>query len=156
MQVHAFARWLTSGVTLEGLDSYGTMETLTESLDSDAWKGGTPLLGVFGTDDKLAYPTGTPMAATFVTADGQVDGQRQHITGTRPHIDTTNVTVEISSRERDGDTVTYDTAESMEFTGIVPAWSSGNYHRARVNVAAGVTWNRAKGLDTINENAGDA
>lgn len=154
MKVCALARWLTSGIDLDSLDSEGTLETLPHSLDSDVWKGGAPLMGIFSSDNKLSYMTGSAMAAEFVTADGKVDGRRQLIRFTRPDIDATDLTVEIASRERDGDTVSYDAAESLGETGLVPALSSGNYFRARIRVPAGESWTFAKGLETDNVDAG--
>lgn len=148
-------RWLTGGVTLEGLDAYGDLDSLAFSLDSPAWQGGVPLLGTFGLDYKLSHLNGTPMEACFVTADGQQPGRRSLITATRPHIDTTTVTVEIAARERDGDTVDYRDVETMSDTGSVPAWASGNYARARVVIPEGSTWTLAKGIQTTSQDMGD-
>ncbi len=155
LKVCAMSRWLSAGFDLDSLDSEGTMETLPHSLDSDAWKGGAPLLGIFSDDGKLSYPTGANMAATFVTADGQIKGRRQFVAFTRPHIDANNLSVAIAARERDGDSVVYDETESIdETTGMVPALSSGNYFRAKITVPAGEDWTFAKGLDTDHKDAG--
>lgn len=151
---YTLGRWLSQGVDLDSMDSFGTLETIDLSLDSSFWKGGAPLLSVFQDDNKIAYFSGSNMAATFVTADGRMDGRRQHVTATRPDIDSVATTVEIAARERDGDTVTYSDAESMEDTGEVPAWASGNYFRARVKVPAGETWTFAKGIETMNNDMG--
>ena len=90
----------------------------------------------------------------FVTADGNDPRNRHLITGTRPHIDSTAVTVEIAARERDGDTVSFNSAESLETTGVAPAWASGNYIRARIRVPAASTWTLAKGIETDSVPAG--
>jgi hypothetical protein len=151
---NTLTRWLSQGVDLDSMDSFGDLDSLELSLDAPFWKGGAPLLSVFQDDNKIAYFNGSNMAAEFVTADGQVDGRRQLITGTRPHIDCTGVTVEVAGRERDGDTISYAAAESMEDTGEVPAWVSGNYCRARITVAAGESWTYAKGIDTMSQDMG--
>jgi len=148
IDVVAMSKWLTQGVSLDSMDAYGTMDTLPFSLDSPFWKGGAPILSIVGTDSKLAYLSGPNMAATFITADGQVDGQRHLIQSVRPHIDATDLTVEIAARERDGDVIAYADPETMEDTGRVPCWVSGNYFRARVIVPSGSSWTFAKGLDT--------
>ena len=149
ISVTAMAQWLTQGVTLDTMDGFGTIETLPFSLDSPAWQGGAGLLGLFGTDSKLGYLSGSNRSAVFTTSDGQKPG-RQFIGSTRPAIDTSSVTVEIAMRERDADAVTFDTAEAMEDDGTVPAHISGNIARARITIAAGATWALAKGIETAN------
>ena len=146
--IQAVMSTLTTGVTLDDMDSYGTIDTLPFSLDSPVWRGGAALLGVFGADRRLSYFAGPNMAASIVTADGYV-GQRTLIKGTRPMIDTTAAQVAISGREADGNVVTYSNAEAMETTGIVPAHISGNLVRARLTVPAGATWEKVASLQTI-------
>ena len=143
----AMSQLLTPGVSLDALGAFGTIDTLPFSLDSPVWKGGTPLLGLFGTDNKLAFLTGANMAATFVTADMERPS-RALIRGSRPHIDTRAVLVEIGAREALGDVVTFGAAEAMADTGVVPAWASGFLARARVTVPAGSAWSKMTGLTT--------
>jgi len=152
--VQALASWLTAGVTLDGMNTYGTLDTLPVSLDSPFWKGGAPLVGIINSDNKLAHFEGTNLEARFVTADGQRDGRRTLVEGIRPHVDTRSVTVEVAAREGDGDTVSFNASESMEDTGIVPAWASGNLARARIKIAAGANWTYAKGMSTEISDAG--
>ena len=148
-------RWLSPGYTLEQLDQFGSIDGLPYSLDHSFWKGGAPLLAVFSSDNKMSYFAGDNMQATMVTGDGQLDGKRVLVRGTRPHIDTTEATVALAGRERDGDAVSYGPTESMEDTGEVPGWASGNYVRAKVVVPSGATWTSAKGLDTDAVDAGE-
>ncbi len=143
IDVRALAQILTTGVTLDTMDSFGTMEELPFSLDSPVWRGGASLLGVFGTDQTMSFLSGPAMEATFVTADGGKD-TRVHVKGIRPHIDTRSVTIEIAAREAEGDTVTYGDPESMADTGVVPLWASGFVARARITVAEGATWIRSR------------
>ena len=147
VSAEAGVQWLTQGVTLDTMDSFGTLETLPFSLDSAFWRGGAGILGTFTTDHKLSLFDGTNAAATWETADGQTD-TRTHITGTRPQIDGTGVTVAVGMRERDGDTIAYGPQEALEDTGTVPAHASGNYARARVETTAGANWTAMKGLKT--------
>lgn len=151
---YTLSRWLSQGVDLDSMNSYGDLDSLDFSLDSDFWRGGAPLVATFGADNKISYFNGSATAAEFVTADGHDPANRHLIKATRPHIDATDVTVEIACRERDGDAVSYNTAESMEDNGEVPAWASGYYHRARIRVPAGSSWTLAKGLETDSEAAG--
>ena len=148
-------RWLSPEYTLEQLDEFGSIESVPYSLDHSFWKGGAPLLAVFDDENKLSYFAGENLEATMVTADGQIDGKRVLVRGTRPHVDTTETTVALSGRERDGDAVSYNDAEAMQDTGEVPGWVSGNYVRAKVIVPAGATWTYAKGIDTDAVDAGE-
>lgn len=146
--VEAFLSTLSTGVTLDGLDAYGTLDELPFSLDSPVWRGGAALLGVFSDDSKLSYFAGENMEAQLETADGFA-GKRVMVKATRPAIDTTAATVAISGREAMGDTISFDASEAIEDTGLVPAHTSGNLIRARLTVPAGSTWTGITGLDTM-------
>jgi hypothetical protein len=151
--IEAIAQWLSQGYTLDTMNSFGTLDTLPYSLDSPFWKGGTPLLALFNSDHQLSYLQGEVMAAEFVTGDGQGE-QRALIKATRPHVDTTDVTVAVSMRERDADNWLFPSEETMEDTGEIPAWTSGNVARARLRIGAGANWTYAKGIKTILGAAG--
>jgi len=147
VSVEALVKWLSPGVTLDTMNSYGTLDTLPFSLDSPFWRGGSSLMGVFGTDHKLGVQSGSPMAISITTTDGEVPARRLLVKGTRPQIDTTQATVAISAREKASDPITFNTAEAMEDTGICPAWASGNYFRARIQTPAGASWTQCQGID---------
>lgn len=152
ISVEALIHWLSPGVNLDSLDPYGALDDLVFSLDSPFWKGGASLFGIFGTDNTLSLQSGTPMAATITTADGQSKG-RVLIGGTRPHVDAPNVTMAIAARERFSDSVTFGTAELMEDTGVCPAHASGNIIRARISIPA-ESWTLAQGIETISKPQG--
>lgn len=145
--VTTLAQILTQGITLDTMDSYGSLDELPFSLDSPAWRGGASLLAVFPTDNTMSFFNGTPMAATFTTNDGAAP-KRVLIKGLRPHIDTRNVSIALAPREAEGDTVAYLDPETMADTGEVPAWGSGFVARARVTVTEGAIWTKITGLDT--------
>lgn len=146
--IQAVMSTLTTGVTLDDMDAFGTIDTLPFSLDSPVWRGGAALLGVFGSDSKLSYFAGPNMAAQIVTADGY-GGQRVLVKGTRPMLDTTAVQVAISAREAEGGVIAFPISEAMEDTGIVPAHASGNLVRARLTIPAGSVWGQVTGLQTV-------
>lgn len=148
VSTEALMQWLSPGVTLDTMNSYGSLDALPFSLDSPFWRGGAGVMGLFGTDHKLALQSGLPMAATLVTNDGQGDS-RYLIKGTRPAVDTPHATVALAARERYGDNVVWSEAEAMEDTGVCPAHISGNYVRAKITVPAGVAWSQAQGIDTV-------
>ncbi len=148
IQISALAQWLTAGVTLDDLGAFGTLDTLPFSLDSPVWKGGSGILGLFGTDNTLSFLSGPAMEGQIITADGFKAGARVLVTATRPQVDTTTVTVAIAARERDGDVVAFAGDEALEDTGEAPAHVSGNYVRARITVGEGANWAALKGIET--------
>jgi len=151
VSVEAISNWLTSGFNLDTLGTAGNMETLPFSLDSPFWRGGVPLLSVIDTSHRLNYFEGGTMQAEFITADGASDA-RAFIRGTRPLVDTTDVTVAIAMRERDGDAennaVPFPVQEVMESNGTVSAHASGFVARAQIIIPAGATWSKLKGIST--------
>lgn len=147
LSVEMLVQWLSPGIDLDSMNPYGTMETLPFSLDAPFWKGGASLFGMFGSDHSLSLQSGTPMAARITTADGQGKG-RVFVSGTRPNVDASGVSVAISARERFADSVVFNTAETMEDTGVCPAHASGNLIRAQITIPA-QSWTLAQGLETI-------
>jgi len=146
--VESLVKWLSPGITLDGMPAagYSDLDTLPFSLDSPFWKGGASVLGVFGSDHTLSLLSGTPMQAQFVTGDG-AGNSRLFVRGTRPKCDASGITVAVSSRERQADAVVWNTDEAMEDTGDVPAHASGNVFRARVTIPA-QTWTQIEGIET--------
>lgn len=147
LSAETLVQWLSPGVTLDTMDSYGTLDALPFSLDSPFWRGGAQVMGLFGTDHRLSLLAGASMAATIVTADGQSDF-RALIKGLRPAVDTSQATMALSMRERDADAVLFGAAEAMEDTGVCPQFKSGNIARAKLIIPAGATWTAAKGIAT--------
>lgn len=146
--VESLVKWLSPGITLDGMPAagYTNIDTLPFSLDSPFWKGGASVLGVFGTDHTLSLLSGTPMQAQFITGDGAKDS-RLFVRSTRPRCDASGVTVAVAGRERQADAVVYNADEAMEDTGDVPAHVSGNVFRARVTIPA-QTWTQIESIET--------
>jgi hypothetical protein len=142
LSVEALAGWLTTGVSLDTMNSFGTLDELPYSLDSPFWRGGSSLLGLFGDDHKLSHLEGENMAAEWVTSDLRTP-QRVLLTRVRPHINALNMNVEVASRERDGDPISYGPSSPIADTGEAACHAAGNYHRARIKIAAGDGWSEA-------------
>ena len=146
----AFVQFVTSRVSLDELDSFGTMETLPFSLDSPFWSGGNVILGIFGSDDKLSNLTGPFLEALLETADAQLNpGGRTYISGITPVIDAPAVFVKIGFRERIGDNIQFTKEEGLESTGQVPLIASGRYLRARIRIPSATNWFLAQGVDPV-------
>lgn len=147
-EVEVMVRALTTGYTLDQLDPFGTLETLPFSLDSRAWTGGRLNLAAFGTDHKLAFFSGAALAATMDTTEAQLNPSgRAQINRVWPLIDTADAQVTIGTRDRLADSVTWGTATGMtSTTGSCPVRANAMYHRGRITVPAGATWQHAQGV----------
>jgi hypothetical protein len=91
------------------------------------------------------------MAAVLETTEAQIfPGRRAFVQGVRPIIDggtDANITVALAARAAPNDTVSFGSAVAMNSSGLSPQRSSGRFHRAQVNVAAGASWTHAQGID---------
>ena len=116
---------------------------------------GPVTLGIFAGQASTAANffsfSGSNLAATIETTEAQVfPGRRAFVSGVRPILDggtDANISVQVAARAAPNDTVTFGTASAMNASGLCPVRSSGRYHRARVNIAAGQTWEHALGID---------
>lgn len=140
-------RGLSQGYFFDDMDSFGTLETMPQlPLDSRAWVGGRLILSTFDASHRLAYFTGSALAATLDTGEFSRD-TRVFVQGVRPVIDGGTPTISIGARETPGGTVTYSTATSAGADGIAPQRVSTRYARARVVVPAASSWDHAIGIE---------
>jgi hypothetical protein len=120
----------TSGFTLEDLDAYGFLDSITTSLDSRLWVGGKLLFaGVKAT--KIVTFTGVNTTATFTTGDVEI-GYNSVVTLTRPQIENGSAEMSIASRKELDDAITYSTPVAASSEGRCPMRSYGRYHRFRM------------------------
>jgi hypothetical protein len=133
----------TSGVTLEGLDTYGTIDSLTTSLDSREWVGGKLLFGgVSG--EKIVTFTGSNMTATLTTGDLEV-GFNSCANLVRPQVQDGSSTVKIASRKELDDIITFGASVTTSSEGRAGVRSFGRYHRVQVTPTG--NWTHAIGVD---------
>ena len=133
----------SSGYTLEALDAFGNLDTLTSSLDSPLWTGGKFLFaGVRG--KKIVTFTGENMTASLVTSDME-QGYNSVAVLARAQIDNGSSTVAVASRKELDDTITYSSPAITSQEGRASIRSHGRYHRFRV-VPTG-NWTSAIGVD---------
>jgi hypothetical protein len=117
------------------------------SLDSFAYVGGRPFLGMVNSAGQLCSWEGTPLAATLETTEARlVPGKRAFVSEVEPLIEAVGCTVAIGTRERLQDTVVYSSYTPLEVTGKASVLSSGRLHRASVKTQAGETWQHAQGV----------
>lgn len=133
----------SSTIALEGLDAYGTIDTLPASLDSRIWSGGKFLFG--GADGaKIITFTGQNSTANITVGEMEF-GYNSVVTNARAQVDNGAVTMAIASRRELDDAVNYSATVTQNSDGRCPLRSYGRYHRIRVNPTG--TWNHAISID---------
>ena len=148
----------TAGYTLEGLDVLGyTLDTMPFSLDSRLLMGGAPSLAAFDSAYKLAFFSGSNMAAQIKTAGLQlIPGQRSFVQGCHVYTDASAATITINKKESVQDAAyTAGTAVAINSQGFTPQRSSGRIHQFQLDIAAAATWQHIQGLDPIYESDGE-
>jgi hypothetical protein len=153
-QINRWSRGITSatsvaslasaGVTLEGLDAYGSIDDLGISLDSRQLLGGKLVLGGIQ-NDKLVTFSGANMSPEIRTGDIVLGDQNSLMRLARPQIDNGSASVAVASRLRLDGTISYGPNVPASSENRVPLRSVGRYHRLRV-IPSG-DWQHAVGVD---------
>jgi hypothetical protein len=143
------------GTTLEGLDSFGTIDSIITPFDSRQWTGGKFLLAG-ARDARIITFSGPPKTATIDTSDIETEGQKTMVTMIMPIVDGGQASVAVDSRQ------VLDEVSDFTDNPLIPADSEnrigtrslGRYHRFRVQ-PSGDNWSTAIGLDIKIRNAGE-
>jgi len=144
---------LTSDFTLETLDAFNPdLDDLTLSVDSRVLYQGSALLGLMD-GFKLASNQGDPLTAITESSEQQpVTGRRSHITEVWPLNDDATTTIQIGTRNRLQDSVTWTDPMSVNATGFAPVSAEGRYHRVRMNISG--NWTDSQGSDVTAKPGG--
>lgn len=149
--ISCLLRGATFPRTLESLDSIGSLDSLSFSLDSPAFAGGRSLLAAFDSDNKFGYFDGPNLAAKVDTSDVElIPGKTAQIDRVRPLADSSGVTVSAAGRQRIQDTPVFSSSSSLETNGTASIRVRGRYHRIRQEIPAGSTWNHISGVNVEN------
>lgn len=135
--------------TLEQLDTFGTIEAVPYSTDSSYWTGVRQLLlAGFYTDHKSGMFSGSNAAVRIDTQEVQpIPGRRCKIIKARPIVDGGTPRVAIGTRNTQKAAVSWTAARLMSADGYVPLRAEGRYHRQRVTLGAGSTFQWAQGIE---------
>ena len=134
----------SAGMTLEGLDLYGTIDTLTTSLDDSLWAGGKFLFAGARTD-KIVTFTGSNSIAELTTGDIGSEATSV-VTLARPVVDNGSGSVAIASRMLLNEVPQLGSYTSADTENRVSLRSAGKYHRLSVK-PTGDRWSNAIGVD---------
>lgn len=142
--VDRIASTSTPAVTLEGMDAYGTLDTILTSFDSRLWLGGRlQLAGVNGA--KIVTFTGANATAYLETGDIEVPGATSAITMVKPLVDNGSGNVAVATRRLLNETIAYGSSTSSDSENRVSIRSVGRYHRLQLSPTG--SWTTAIGMD---------
>ena len=143
---------------LEDLDALGTLEELTESLDSGLYNN--EIIGsqfsVFNSNSRLSTFSGSNLQADLTLARRHIFApHRQLVEGIYPMCDAPSVKVALGARENIEALSTMTDYVSKEASGIVPFHSSSRMHDVHLRVPAGESWTFMNGFFTDAEKDGE-
>ncbi len=121
----------TPAVTLEGLDVYGTLETILTTFDSRVWLGGKlQLAGVDGA--KIVTFSGANATAYLETGDIEVPGSTSSITMVKPIVDDGSGSVALLSRRLLTESTVFGSQTAADAENRVSVRGIGRYHRLQL------------------------
>ena len=142
--VDKIASTSTPAVTLEGMDTYGTLETILTTFDSRLWLGGKlQLAGVDGA--KIVTFTGANATAYIETGDIEIPGSTSAITMVKPIVDDGSGSVALLSRRLLSESTTFGSQTSANSENRVAVRGVGRYHRLQLTPTG--SWTSAVGMD---------
>lgn len=148
-----------AGYTLESLDGVSpSLDDLPFSLDSKAWQGGAPVLGMFSTDYRLGSFSGASMEATVTTPEvGSTGGEIQRLASVYPVLDTDEAFISVGSRFRrtQHEEIRWGTERRPSYnTGRCHMRSRARFHKFRLRIPEGAVWHHITGFDVTFTGAG--
>jgi len=142
--VDRIASTSTPAVTLEGLDVYGTLETILTTFDSRIWLGGKlQLAGVDGA--KIVTFSGANATAYIETGDIEVPGATSSITLVKPTVEGGSGSVALLSRRLLTESTVFGSQTAADAENRVSVRGVGRYHRLQLTPTG--SWTSAVGMD---------
>ena len=134
----------TPSFTLEGLDVFGTLETIATTFDSRIWLGGKmQFAGV--KDAKIVTFSGANNTAYIETGDIEVPGSTSAITMAKPIVDNGSGNVALVSRRLLNEPTAFGAQIVADAENRVSIRGVGRYHRLQLTPTG--NWQTTMGLD---------
>lgn len=138
------------GYTLEDLDAFGNVDTITTSFDSRFWTGnGTPILSAFDTSHRAGVFSGSTLEAILETGDVDLDSARLLTQSVRPLVQgsAADITCAYGYRQTRNADVQYSGYAALNRELVRPFRVNARHVRTLTKIAAGATWVHAAGCD---------
>ena len=133
----------TPALTLEALDAFGTVDSITTSFDSRVWVGGkATLAGIRGSS--IITFTGGNYNAEIATGDIELS-QNSLVGVVKPIVNQGSCNAQIASRRSLNDDVIYSATSIQNADGRCPVRSAGRFHRIKLLPTG--DWTAAVGMD---------
>jgi hypothetical protein len=132
------------------IDSFSTtsIDAIPFSLDSAVYAGGLLRVAAFDNTHMMNFLNGDALEATLETGEAQITpGKRSFVTEIWPKIDGGTWTVQLGSRNKPDETLSWTSAIDVNAFGFAPFRSDARYHRVKLVGEAGGSWEHAQGLD---------
>jgi hypothetical protein len=134
----------TPSVALEGLDTFGTVDTIESSFDSRIWLGGKmQFAGLDGT--KIVTFSGANATAIIETGDIEVPGATSAITMAKPIVDNGSGSVALISRRLLTESTVFGSQTAADAENRVSIRGVGRYHRLQLTPTG--SWTNTVGMD---------
>jgi hypothetical protein len=134
----------TPSVTLEGLDTFGNVDTIETSFDSRIWLGGKmQFAGV--RDAKIITFSGSNSTAYIETGDIEVPGSTSAITMAKPIVDNGSGSVALVSRRLLTESTLFGSQTAADAENRVSIRGVGRYHRLQLTPTG--NWTNTVGMD---------
>lgn len=142
------------GIAWDDLDDiYASIDDVNRPFDSPLFVGGAPLVGAMTTGEAFGTFDGSNLAATLESGDYQFGRDNaatiKKVTPLIDCTDPTQVSIEIGFRNFLGEAVSYSAAAALNSEGEAFPLRYARYPRMRTTVAAGATWTKVRGIETI-------
>lgn len=142
-----------AGASLEGLDADNpSIDAMTVSLDSEAFKGGAPVLYIVSPTGVVGSLTGDYLPARFVTTSLEVFKQRARIRKVRPDSDCASPTVTLRHKIRQDNSETVIAAGGRRQNGDMHIRANGQHWSIEANTSG--AWTYFNGVRIYGEPGG--
>jgi len=133
----------TPALTLEALDAFGTVDSITTSFDSRVWVGGkSTLAGIRGSS--IITFTGGNYNSEIATGDIELS-QNSLVGVIKPIVNQGSCNAQIASHRSLNDDVIYSATSVQNADGRCPVRSAGRFHRIKLLPTG--DWTAAVGMD---------
>lgn len=154
----AFSDVSTSGYSLDELDVVSKeLDKLPYSLDSEAWRGGLPMLSAFSEDGRFGYFYGDFYTAGLVTGKTplQSGARRSFVKRIRPLVDSGpyEATVAVAGMQEEQEEPKYTGYMKKTRVGDFPFRITGRYHTIKMKISG--VWNKVVGFLIDYDDAGE-
>lgn len=147
----------TTGITLDVATTlYSTLGGMPYALGSRFYLGGIPGFAGFTSDYKFGFFDGTTLEAIIETEDKALLYPRLATTGRiTPLIDTDDFEVAIAAKKTQSGTLTYGSFLTRQSgQPFINSRINGRWHKFKVKIPAGSSWENAVGLDVAAVDGG--